>query len=153
MRQCVHHALDQVRGLGHTERATVGDTTRGLVGMYRVHVHKSMLKVIRAGANMKQAGRKFGWLCGGIECPVIGQRMHAQGLYGTIFISGDLCFDVVVTPKTGAAQILSAVFNPLDGLTRSDRCNYCAHISWIDRYLVAKAAADIRRDNADTVLR
>ena len=102
---------------------------------------------------MEKASGKLGWLRCCIKCPVVGQRMHAQGFHGAIFISRDLCFDVVVTTKTSAAQVLGAIFNPLDGLACCDRRNYRAHIARVDRYLVAKAAADIGRDDADAVLR
>src|SRR5947209_7898188 len=103
MCQRIHDALDQVRGLRHTERTAVGNATRGLVGMDRIHSDKCMLKVIRAGADMEQASRKLRWLCGGIKGTVISKRVDTQGLHGAIFISSDLCFDVVIAAKTRAA--------------------------------------------------
>src|SRR5436305_12314534 len=102
---------------------------------------------------MEKAGGKLGWLRCCIKCPVVGQRMHAQGFHGAIFISRDLCFDVVVTTKTSAAQVLGAILNPLDWLACCDRRNYRAHIARVDRDLLAKAPTDTRRDDADTVLR
>src|SRR5438105_14535138 len=60
---------------------------------------------------------------------------------------------MVVTSKPCATDILRAVFNPLDGLTCGERCHHSTNIARIDGHLVAKTTTNIRRDNADTVLR
>src|SRR5947209_14709683 len=60
---------------------------------------------------------------------------------------------MVVTSKTCATDILRAVFNPLDGLTCGERRHHSTNIARIDGHLVAKTTTNIRRDNADTMLR
>ena len=60
---------------------------------------------------------------------------------------------MVVTSKACATDILRAVFNPLDGLTCGERRHHSTNIARIDGHLVAKTTTNIRRDNADTVLR
>ena len=71
VRHDVRHALDGVDRFGDPERATVGDSSRRLVGVNAVHFHMRGLEVIRAGADVKETGRELGGVRGGISIAVI----------------------------------------------------------------------------------
>ncbi len=85
--------------------------------MHRVHINKCVLKVVRARADMEQSSRKFRWLGCRIKRSMIGQGMHSQRFHGAVFVSRELRFDMVVTTKASATQVLGTVFNPFDRLT------------------------------------
>src|SRR5262249_4702097 len=50
----ISHALDSVDGLGHSERATIGDSTRRFVCIDAVHFHVRSFQIIGSGADVKQ---------------------------------------------------------------------------------------------------
>ncbi len=81
-----------------------------------VHLYKSMLKVIRAGADVEKARRKLGRLGRRVKRTMIGQRIYAQCVDCTLLVCGYLCLDMVVACETCATQILSAVLNPFNRL-------------------------------------
>src|SRR5260370_35535041 len=110
-----------------------------------------MLKVIRAGADVEKARWKLGRLGRRVKRPMICQRIDAQRLDRTLFISGNLRLDVIVAPKACATDVLAAIFNPFDRFACRNRLDNSSHVSWIDGDLVAKATTDIRRDNSDKV--
>src|SRR6266571_9481509 len=116
MRQCIHSALDQVRCLGYAEGATVGDTAGGFVGVDGIHIDEGMLEVVRAGADVEQPGGELGRLGRCIKCAVVGQCVHTQCFDIPIFVCSELRGDMVVATPTCAAQVLGAVFNPLNRL-------------------------------------
>ena len=66
---------------------------------------------------------------------------------------GDLPAHQVVAGEPGAHQVLRAVLHPLHRLAGEDRADHGAHVAGIDRHLVAEAAPDVGRDDADLVLR
>ena len=119
-----------------------------------IHIDKGVLEVIRACADVEETSGKFRRLCRRIKCAMIGQCMDAQALCTVPSLSAAIsALNMVVATKARTAQILRAVFDPLDRLTRRERCHDRAHIAWIDRHFVAKATTNIRRDNANTMLR
>src|SRR5438105_393973 len=99
--------------------------------MYCIHVDKSMLEIIRAGADMEEARRKLRGLCCRIKGPMIGQCMDTQSFHITVFIRRDLSLNVIVASKPRAAQVFSAVFDPLDGLAGGNRGHNGTHIAWV----------------------
>src|SRR2546425_6780645 len=60
---------------------------------------------------------------------------------------------MIVTSKACACDILGAVLNPLDGLANGERRYDSTHIARANGHLVAKTTTNIRRDNANTMLR
>ena len=60
---------------------------------------------------------------------------------------------VVVAGERRAHQVLAAVLHPLHRLAGDDRADDGEHVAGVDADLVAEAAADVRRDDLDLVLR
>src|SRR5579885_2879726 len=121
--------------------------------MHGINVNKGVLEVIRTGTDMEKARREFRRLRRRIERAVIGQRMDAQRIDVAILIGSDLGMNMIVTTEAGAAQILRAVLDPFYGLTGGNRGHDRADIARIDGNLIAKAATDIGRDNANAMFR
>ncbi len=88
--------------------------------MCGIHFYKSILKVIRTGANVEEACRELGRLRGCIKCPMIGQCVDFQRIDCAIFIGCNLRLDMIVTSKPRTAQVFCTVLNPLDRLARYD---------------------------------
>jgi hypothetical protein len=66
-----------MHGLGHAEGATVGNTTRWLVGIDPVDLDMGRLEVVGASADVEQAGGKFGGIGCRIRVAVVGKRFNA----------------------------------------------------------------------------
>ena len=78
VRHDIHHALDGMHGFGDPEGAAVGNAARRLVGVDAVDLDMGRVKVIGAGADVEQAGGKFGGVRRRIGIAVIGERFNAQ---------------------------------------------------------------------------
>jgi len=79
-----------------------------------------------------------------VERAVIGRRRDVQGRDLAVFGRADLHVHVVVAGEAGARQVLRARLDPLDRPSDLERAHDRAHVSGIDRHLVAEAAAEIR---------
>ena len=151
--QHVGHALDGVDGLGHAERAAVGDAARGLVGVGAVHLDEAVLEVVRAGADREEPRRELGRVGGGVGVAVVGQRLDAQRRDLAVLVGAELGVDVVVARERVGLQVLHPVLDPLDRLAQHDRRGGRDHVAGVDGHLAAEAAADVGRDDADLLLR
>ena len=89
---------------------------------------------------------------GRIERAVIGRRRDVQRGDRAVGGRADLHVHVVVAREAGARQVLGARLDPLDRPPDLERADDRAHVSGIDRHLVAEAAAEIRRHHVDLVL-
>ena len=72
------------------------------------------------------------------------QRRHRPPRRGA-----DLDVHVVVAREARAREVLGARLDPFDGPSELQRADDRAHVTRIDRHLVAEAAADVRRDDVD----
>ena len=148
LRQHVDHALDQVHRLGDPEGAAVGHATGRFVGVDAVDLAIGVGDVVAAGADMEHAGREFGRVGAGVKRAVVGNHIGAQCEDLAVSGGGQFTGHVVVAGKAGGGQILDAVFHPLDRAAQHDGGHDGADIAGINRHLVAKAAADVGRDDA-----
>src|SRR5581483_12044439 len=82
----------------------------------------------------------------------VGDAMHLQASYLTLFGRGN--FDVVnlVSPMDGHCQVFTAVFNPLHGMACLHGSVSCYQFFWVDIELGAKTASDLRHNNANLML-
>ena len=149
MRHYVRHALDGVNRFGDPERATVGDSSRRLVGVNAVHFHMRGLEVIRAGADVKETGRKLGWVRGGISIAVVRDRLDPQAGQGAVPFARQFSADVIIAGKGIRLKIFHPVLDPLHRLAGQNRGRNGDHVAGVNRHLAAEAAADIRRDDPD----
>src|SRR5260370_7856833 len=95
------------------------------------------MKVRRAGADVEKARWKLGRLGRRVKRPMICQRIDAQRLDRTLFISGNLRFDVIVAPKACATDVLAAIFNPFARFACRNQLNTAPHLPPLDGTLVA----------------
>ena len=103
----VDHPLDGVDGLGHPERAAVGDAAGRLVRVDAVDLDERVGEVVRAGDDVEQAGRELRRVGRRIRVAVVGDRLDLE--------AGDLAFlgrphlgmDVVVAGERIGLQVLA----------------------------------------------
>ena len=81
-----------------------------------------------------------------IERAVIGGRRDVQRRDLAVGGRADLHVHVVVAREAGAREVLGARLDPLDRPSDLERADDRAHVSRIDRHLVAEAAAEVGRD-------
>ena len=143
-REHVDHALDEVRRLGDPEGAAVGDTARGLVGVDAVHLDISAGDVVRAGADVEEAGRELRRVRAGVERAVVGEHVASEARDPAVAGRGDLPAHVVVARESGGGEVLHAVLDPLHRPAQHDRGHGGADVAGIHPDLVAEAAADVR---------
>src|SRR4029453_1417838 len=149
VRHDVRHAFDGVDRFGDPERATVGDSSRRLVGVNAVHFHMGGLEVIRAGADVKQTGRKLGGVRGGISIAVVRDGFTPQAGKSAVFFSRQFSADVIVASEGIRLKIFHSVLYPLYRLASQNRGCNGDHIAGVNRDLPAETTADIRRDDPD----
>ena len=152
MRHEVDHALDRVHGLGHAERAAVGDAARRLVRVGAVHLDVGGLEVVGAGADVEEPGRELRRVGGGVGVAVVGQRLDSERGERAVLARRQLGGDVVVAGEGIRLEVLHAVLDPLHRLAGEHRGGHRDDVARIDRHLAAEAAADVRRDDPDLVL-
>ncbi len=150
--QVLHQALDQVGGLGHAERAPVGDAARGLVRVDAVDLAVRRLEVVRPRGDVEEAGGPLRRLRLRVEGTVVGEDVGADGEHLAVLRGRDLALHVVVAGEARGDQVLRARLDPLDRLADQERRRGRDDVAGVDRHLVAEAAADVRRDDADLLL-
>ena len=152
VRHDVHGALDAVGGLGHAERAAIGDAAGRLVGVDAVHADVRDREIVGSGDDVEEARRPLGrdrrrrrtrrdrrWCRRAArDLAVLGRR--------------DLRRHVVVARERGGREVLDAVLDPFDRPAGHDRGDDRADVARIGADLVAEAAADVGRDDVDLVL-
>ncbi len=148
----VGHALDRVHGLGHAERAAIGDAARRLVGVDAVDLDVRGLQIVGAGADVEEPGGKLRGVRGRVGVAVVGEGLDAQRGERAVLLGGQFGGDVVVARERVGLQILHAVLDPLDRLAGEHRGGDRDHVARVDRHLAAEAAADVRGDDPDLVL-
>jgi hypothetical protein len=119
-RQNIDHPLDEVRRLGHPERAAIRDTPRRLIGIDALDRHMGDRDVVGPGADAEKSGRIFGRVGAGVKRAVIGQYMAAQCGDAALLGGRDFAAHVVVAGESCRLQILHAVFDPLDRHAKHD---------------------------------
>ena len=153
MRHDVRHALDGVDRFGDPKRATVSDASRRLIGVNAVHFHMRGLEVIRTGADMKETGRELGGVRGGVSIAVIRDRLNPQSGQSTVLFTRQFSADVIIAGKGIRLKIFHPILYPLHRLAGQNRGRNGDHITGVNWHLAAKAAADVRRDDADLLFR
>ena len=148
-RQHLDHPFDDIGGLGHPERAAIGHATRRLVGMDPVHPQPGHRNVIGTGADRHEAGGIFGRVGAGVKGTVVGGGVAPQA--GDLARPGvrDLARHPVVAGNGDGHQVAHPPLDPLHRPPGDDGGHDGTDIAGIDPDLVAKAAADIGRDDAD----
>ena len=145
--------LDGVDGLGHAERAAVGDAARRLVRVHAVDLGEGVLQVVGPGDDGEQPGRELRRVGGGVGVAVVGDRLDLEGGEGAVLRRPELGLQVVVARERVGLQVLHPVLDPLDGLPHHDRRGNREHVPRVDRHLAAEPAADVRGDDLDLLLR
>ena len=151
-REHVDHPLDEVARLGHPERAAVRDAAGRLVGVHAVDRDVRRGDVVRAGADVEEAGRPLGRVRAGVEGAVVRDGAARQPRDAAVLGRADAALHVVVAGEGGRHQVLGAVLDPLDRDAGEEGHRDRADVARVDPDLVAEAAADVRRDDADVVL-
>ena len=144
VRHDVHHALDGVHGLGHAERAAVGDAARRLVGVDPVDLDVGRLQIVGAGADVEEPGRELRRVGRRVGVAVVGEGLDAQRGERAVLRRGQLGGDVVVAGERVGLQILHAVLDPLHRLPGEHRRGHRDDVAGVDRHLAAEAPADVR---------
>jgi hypothetical protein len=102
------------------------------------------LDVVAAGEHAEEAGGVLHRCCCAVECAVVGQHISPDREDLALFRGGDLTDHDVVAREARRGQVLAAVLHPFHRLAQHQRADDRAHITGIDRHLVAEATADIR---------
>ena len=102
---------------------------------------------------MEKPGWEFGGVSAGVKGPVICNDLDPKAGDFAVRRGRQFAVHVVVAGEGCGRDILDAVLNPLDRLAQYDRRNDGADIAWINTNFVAKAAADVRADDANLALR
>ena len=147
------HPLDEVDGLGDPERARVGHPAGGLVRVDRGHLAVGGLDVVAPGEYAEEPRRVLHRGRDPVEGAMVGEHVGTNGEDLAVLGGGDLAAHDVVAGEAGADEVLVAVLHPLHRLAGDDAGDDGAHVSGVDRDLVAEATADVRRDDPDLVLR
>src|SRR6266700_4335757 len=149
----LHQPLDQETRLGDPERAAIGDPAGGLVGVDAVHLAPGGRHVVGAGEDVEQPGGEFARLRGGVEGAMVGDHPGAQPEDPAVRVERHLAVHVVVAGEAGGDQVAGAILDPLHRPAEQQRRDRGDHVTRVDRHLVAEAAAKVRRDDADVLLR
>ena len=149
----VHRALDRVAGLGDPEGTPVGDAARRLVGEVRVHFRVRHRDVVTAGHHAEHAGRILRGIGGRIERAVVGGRRDAKRRQSAVRAGAELDIHVIVARESRRREVFRPRLDPLDRAPEFQRADDRADVARVHRHLVAKAAADVRRDDVDLVFR
>ena len=152
VRRRLHQALDQVRRLGHPERAPVGDAARGLVRVRADRADVGSRDVVGARADVEEPGLEVGRLGVGEERAVVGEERRAQPRHAAV-LERQLAVHVVVAREAGRDQVAEAVLDPLHRPADEQRGRRRDDVARVDRHLVPEASADVGRDDPDLVLR
>ena len=151
-RQHFDHPLDEVHRLGHAEGTAVADPARRFVGVDTVNSQIRGWDVIRARADIHETCGELRRVSASVKAAVV--RGHFAPQAGDLAFgrSRDFALHPVVAGKGGGHQVFHPVFDPLHRNAGDDRSNDRTNVAGIRADLVAKAPADIRRDDADVVL-
>ncbi len=148
----VDHPLDRVDGLGHPERAAIGDAAGRLVRVDAIDFDERVVEVVRAGDDVEQAGRELGRVRGGIGVAVVGDRLDLE--------PGDLAFlgrahlrvDVIVAGERVRLEVLAPALDPLDRLAGQERRGNGQDVARVYRHFAPEATADVVRLDPDVLL-
>ncbi len=138
---------------GHTERAAIGYTAGGFIGVHAVDFYMRGLQIIGTGSNTEQSRRELRGIGGGVEGAVIGDGFYSQGLHRAVALGCQLRADMVVSSKAVGLNVLRPILNPFDGMPGLDRRHAGNDIPGVNRHLAAEAAAYVRRDDVNLILR
>ena len=145
--------LDQVRGLGDAERAAVRDASRRLVRVRAVGDDVRRRDVVRAGDDVEEPRAELRRLRVRVRVALVGEHLHAQPRHLPLARERELGVHVEVAREAGRDQVAGAVLDPLHRPADQQRGRRRDDVARVDRHLVAEAAADVRRDDLDVLLR
>ena len=148
----VDHALLEEHGLGHTEGASVGDATRCLVRVVAHAGEVSCRDVVAREGRVHEPDLELGGLSITVERTVIGDRVHAHAQDLAVLAHSDLALQVHIATEAGRDEVAGVVLNPLHRTLGQDRREDRDDVAGVDRHLVAEAATEVGRDDADLVL-
>ena len=100
----VHGAFDAIGGLGHPERAAVGNAARRLVGVDAIDRTIGHREVIGTGYDVEETGGPLGGIGAGIKSPVIGKNMHAKSGDFTVLGRGDFRRHMIIAGEAGGGR-------------------------------------------------
>jgi Molydopterin dinucleotide binding domain len=120
-----------MRGLGHAERAAVGDAARRFVRVYPVHFGERVLEVVGPGTDREQPGRELRRVRRGVGIAVIGDRLDAERRHCAILLRRQLRLHVVVARERVGLEVLHPVLDPLDRFADHDRRGDGDHVARI----------------------
>ena len=144
--------LDEVRRLGHPERAPVGDPAGRLVGVGAVGDDVGGREVVGPGDDVEQPGPELARLGVGVERAVVREHVDPQPEHLALVAQGQLAGHVVVAGEPGRDEVLGSRLDPLDRPADEQRRRRGHDVPGVDRHLVAEAAPDVGRDDADVLL-
>ena len=148
----LHHALLEEHRLGDPERAAVGDAAGRLV---RVHAPRGQVRggdVVAGERRVHEADLELARLRVGEERAVVGVGVHPDAEDLAVLAQRQLAVQVDVAAEAGGDEVAALVLDPLHRALEQDRREDRHHVAGIDRHLVAEAAAEVGRDDADHVL-
>ena len=148
----LHHPLLEEHRLGDPERAAVGDSARGLVGVDAAGHEMGLGDVVAGERRVHEADLELRGLGVGEEGPVVGEGLHPHPEDPTVLAQRQLAFEVDVTGEASGDQVAGAVLDPFHRTFEEDRSQDRGDVAGIHGDLVAEPAADVRRDDPDHVL-
>ena len=148
----VDHPLDRMDGLGHAERAAVGDAAGRLVRVDAIDFDERVVEVVAAGDDVEQAGRELGRIRGGVRVPVVRDRLGLERRDLAVLRRAHLDVHVVVAGERVGLQVLRAILDPLDRLADEERGRDGEDVARIDRHLAPEPTADVVGLDPDVLL-
>ena len=145
--------LDEERRLGDAERAAVRDAAGRLVRVRALGDDVRGRDVVRAGDDVEEARLELRRLRIRVGVPLVGEHLHAQAGHRPVVLQRELAVHVEVAREAGRDQVAGAVLDPLHRPAEQQRGRRRDDVARIDGHLVAEAAADVRRDDLDVLLR
>ena len=148
----LHHALLEEHRLGHPERAAVRDAAGRLVGVHAPGGQVRGRDVVAGERRVHQADLELARLGVGEERAVVGVGVHPHAEDLAVLAQRHLALEVDVAAEAGGDQVAGLVLDPLHRPLEQDRGEDRHDVARVDRHLVAEAAAEVGRDDADHVL-
>ena len=147
------HPLDGVGGFRHPERAPVGDPSRRLVRVRRIHLDERRGERVRPGDYVEEPRGELRRVRRGVGVAVVREGLHPKRGELSVLRRAHFGLDVIVPGERVGGEVPGAVLHPLHGLAGRESGHDRDDVARVDRHLPTKAASDVRRDDADLVLR
>ena len=109
--------------------------------------------VVGAGDDVEQSGLELRRLSVREEGSVVAVQVDAQRQHLAFLVDRQVAGHVKVAREAGGDEVLVAILNPLHRAADQEARRCGDHVARIDRNLVAEAATEVGRDDADVLLR